>query len=86
MSHAEDWEREVAAYHEAGHAIIRLALGFKTKSPHDDPLRGISLDTDGSDRTRLRLERAIKISYAGPSRRKKSQRASVAELPWKGRF
>jgi hypothetical protein len=75
MNHTDDWQREVTAYHQAGHAVIRYLLGFEPKSvkmstindeKFGDPLRGIKLDTDGSDRARLRLEKAIKISYAGP--------------------
>lgn len=79
MSHQEDWQREVTAYHVAGHAVIRYELGFEPKSvklsrsteQYTDPLRGIKLDTDGSDRARQRLEKAIKISYAGPLAQRK---------------
>lgn len=67
------------AYHEAGHAVIAHAFGTRPKLatiiPHKDslgrvehrsPLRGIRLDLDGSDRARLRAERAIMICLAGP--------------------
>lgn len=84
MSHTDDWQREATAYHEAGHAVIRYLLAFEPKSvtisttgtaqrvaKYGDPLRGIKLDTDGSARARLRLEKAIRISYAGPLAEKK---------------
>jgi hypothetical protein len=80
MNDTDDWQREVTAYHLAGHAVIRCLLGFEAKSvkisaindeKFGDPLRGIKLDTDGSDRARLRLEKAIKISYAGPLAQRK---------------
>ena len=69
----------LAAYHEAGHAVAAYLLGSKPRpisiaTLGDDlglgegppPLRGMKLDSDGSDRARLRLERAIIISLAGP--------------------
>jgi hypothetical protein len=78
MNHTGPFLREVAAYHEAGHVVIRHVLGFTleptTSAPaldanddvqYADPLRGIELGTDGSDEARLRLEKAIQISYAG---------------------
>ena len=84
MSHPDDWQREATAYHEAGHAVVRYLLAFEPKSvtisstrnaqnaaKYGDPLRGIRLDTDGSGRARLRLEKAIRISYAGPLAEKK---------------
>jgi|SRR5580704_4334326 hypothetical protein len=84
MSHPDDWQREATAYHEAGHAVVRYLLAFEPKSvtisstrnaqnaaKYGDPLRGIRLDTDGSGRAGMRLEKAIRISYAGPLAEKK---------------
>src|ERR1700722_14596821 len=84
MSHPDDWQRAATAYHEAGHAVVRYLLAFEPKSvtistasntqraaKYGDPLHGIKLDTDGSARARLRLEKAIRISYAGPLAEKK---------------
>jgi hypothetical protein len=84
MSHPDDWQRVATAYHEAGHAVIRYLLAFEPKSvtisttsnaqrpaKHGDPLHGIKLVSDGSARARLRLEKAIRISYAGPLAEKK---------------
>jgi hypothetical protein len=72
-------QRKATAYHEAGHAVVALFLGYKPRSAtiipavdfhgqvkHDSPLRGIKLDIDDSDRARLRVERAIMICFAGP--------------------
>jgi hypothetical protein len=70
---------EATAYHEAGHAVIAHALGYKPHSVtvvptvdfhghavHSNPLYGIQLDIDGSDGARLRAEKAIVICFAGP--------------------
>ena len=67
------------AYHEAGHAVAAFHLGIKGKSvsiepiedsaghfQHANPLQGIQLDVDGSDRARLRVERLVKVCFAGP--------------------
>jgi ATP-dependent Zn protease len=69
-----------SAYHEAGHAFmawrLRLAIMRITVVPkgdtsgltvHSNPLRGISLEWDDSDRARMRTERAIKVCLAGPA-------------------
>jgi hypothetical protein len=69
----------MTAHHEAGHAVVASALGYKpmsatiipTREDHGwvkypNPLRGIQLDIDGSDKARLRAERLIKICLAGP--------------------
>lgn len=66
------------AYHEAGHGVVAWRLGFKVRRvtiepgkdhdgfvEHDSPLRGVRLDIDGSDRARLRAEKAIMICLAG---------------------
>jgi hypothetical protein len=72
MTHSDEWQRKATAHHEAGHAVIRYLLNFELKpttvanTSNEQPLRGIKLDTDGSDRARLRLEKAIRISFAGP--------------------
>jgi hypothetical protein len=67
------------AFHEAGHAVIAWSLGLKVHSAtivpapgihggveHANPLRGIHLDYDGSDRARRRAEIAIIVCLAGP--------------------
>jgi hypothetical protein len=67
------------AYHEAGHAVAAWSLGAGPRAvtivphgadqgqvTHEDPLSGIQLDFDGSDRARTRAERAIMICLAGP--------------------
>jgi ATP-dependent Zn protease len=68
------------ALHEAGHAVIARSLGLKVHSAtivpapgidgkveHANPLRGIHLDYDGSDRARRRAEIAIIVCLAGPA-------------------
>lgn len=72
--------REATAYHEAGHAVaawayklpvrrisIRPEGDAKGVAVHRNPLAGIRLDIDGSDRARLRAEKAILICLAGPA-------------------
>jgi hypothetical protein len=72
-------QAEATAYHEAGHAVIAYFLGYKpefvTIIPtvdsaghiiHPNPLHGIQLDIDDSSETRLRVESAITICFAGP--------------------
>lgn len=67
------------AVHEAGHVVAAQngRLKIRTVSivasgdaagqvEHESPLRGIRLDVDGSDRARLKAERAIIICLAGP--------------------
>jgi len=80
LNHQQAFQREVVAYHQAGHVVIAFFLGYKPKSvaivpAHDsdypNPLRGLQLDSDGSDRARLTLERAIQICLAGPRAQKK---------------
>jgi len=76
------------AFHEAGHAVIARSLGLKIHSAtivpvtgihgrveHANPLRGIHLDYDGSDRAHRRAETAIIVCLAGPAaqRRHKPQ-------------
>jgi hypothetical protein len=81
--------REANAHHEAGHAVIAYALGYKPTSATivpsrsvrgivslPNPLRGIKLDIDGSDRARLRGERAIQICLAGPLAQRHYRRSS----------
>jgi hypothetical protein len=88
--------REATAYHEAGHAVIALRVGFGPSSAtiiptrdshgsvvHANPLRGINMEIDGSDRARLRVERAIKICLAGPLAQKRFKPHSYRR--WHGR-
>ena len=65
--------REATAYHEAGHAVVAWRLGHRPDmvtivatgefggagQACDAHFPGFSLDFDGSDRARLRIERAI---------------------------
>jgi hypothetical protein len=68
------------AFHEAGHTVAawhnRLKIHRATIVPasdlrghvtHANPLRGVHLDYDGSNRARLRAEAAIIVSLAGPA-------------------
>lgn len=70
---------EAIAYHEAGHAIACLALGFKFKyvtvieNKESNSLGHVLLeklkfhsDFDISDKTRLKVEKYIAICLAGP--------------------
>jgi hypothetical protein len=67
------------AFHEAGHVAAAWRHGLKVHSVtivptpefrghiwHANPLRGIHLDYDGSDRARLRAEVGIIVCLAGP--------------------
>lgn len=78
-----------SAYHEAGHAVIAYMFGYKPQAAtiiptidtagsvsHPNPLRGIRLDIDGSDRARLRVEKAIIICLAGPLAQRHHNRRS----------
>ena len=69
---------EAMAYHEAAHAVVAHALGVKLKSativppavqggelPHRSPLRGLKLEIDGTERTRLDAQHAIAVCLAG---------------------
>jgi hypothetical protein len=84
------------AFHEAGHIVIGWRLGFKPHSVtiapssdydgqavHDNPLHGIRLEFDGSDRARLRGEKAIKICLAGPLAQRRHAPRSLRR--WQGR-
>ena len=70
--------REATAYHEAGHAVAAWKLGYRPiivsiaaanesvgEVRHESPFPGDSLEFDGSDLARLRVERAIIIRLAG---------------------
>lgn len=67
------------AYHEAGHAVAARILGARVDKVsivpdenysghvlHENLLRGLNLECDNSNRVRLRIERKVKISLAGP--------------------
>jgi hypothetical protein len=69
---------EATAFHEAGHAAMawreRIALksvsivpacGSSGRVFHHNPLAGIRLDCDGSNRARLRAERLVRVCFAG---------------------
>ena len=70
---------EATAFHEAGHAVMAFFEHLrvdeisivenddsKGRTRHEDPLRNIHLDIDGSNRARLRAEAAIRVALAGP--------------------
>ena len=71
---------EATAYHEAGHAVAAIEMGFKVSSVsiqpdefshgrtvHNNPLYRMNLNShEHSDRLRLRVERAVIIALAGP--------------------
>ena len=72
------------AYHEAGHAVAAWRLRLKINSvtirgtddyagltSHSNPLRGIDIEVDASDRARCRVENAIMVCMAGPVAQKK---------------
>jgi len=67
------------AYHEAGHAVVAWREGIRVNSisivpekdsqghtSHANPLRGLNLEWDDSDKVRFRMERAIMVCLAGP--------------------
>ncbi len=71
--------RTATAYHEAGHLVVAWRLGLPVHRAsiirdahahgfvqHKNPLFGIRLEMDGTDRARLRAEKAIMVSLAGP--------------------
>ena len=87
--------REATAYHEAGHAVAAWKLGYRpiivsiaaaSKSVgevrHESPFPGNSLEFDGSDLARLRVERAIIIRLAGPIAQKRYRPTSWRR--WQG--
>jgi len=89
--------RKTYAYHEAGHAVVSHFLGCKALSAtvipagasagaavHRNPLRRVQLDLYRSDRVRLRAERAIMISLAGPLAQRRYRPRSWRR--WHGRF
>lgn len=71
---------EATAYHEAGHAVAawRLGVGLRKhalsivpdgdslgRANHSNPLFGVDLEWDQSDRARLRAEKVAQICLAG---------------------
>jgi hypothetical protein len=75
-----DSARRATAFHEAGHVVAQWRNGLKLKTAtivptvdasgsaeSENPLRGIKLDIDGSDRARLRAEKWITVMLAGPT-------------------
>jgi ATP-dependent Zn protease len=83
--------RAAIAYHEAGHAIVFFLLTKKppreltivgTKDAqgqvkHSNLFRGIQLDVDNSDRSRLAAERNIMIALAGEIAQRKAFPRSI---------
>ena len=78
---AEPWREAICRlrFFEAGHVVVawkhglkvhRVTIvptpGFRGHIWHANPLRGIHLDYDGSDRARLRAEVGIIVCLAGP--------------------
>jgi hypothetical protein len=74
----------VSAHHEAGHAVVawreKIAIRSISIVPdeatfgrvrHQNPLSGIRLDCDGSNRARLRAEKIIRMCLAGPAAQRK---------------
>jgi ATP-dependent Zn protease len=72
------------AFHEAGHVVAAHTEGMPIRKAtiiperdesghvlHVGPLRGVKLDSNGSDRARLRAESAIIIFLAGRAAQKK---------------
>ncbi len=72
-------QKRATAYHESGHAVMCWLNGVRLKSVTIDPdedyvgfcrhekiIRGRFPETDNSDRMRLKLERHVMISAAGP--------------------
>jgi ATP-dependent Zn protease len=81
--------REATAYHEAGHAVAAWCLGYRPATAsilagddsagqvrHESPFPGINFEFDGSDWTRLKIERAIMICLAGPIAQRRHRRTS----------
>jgi hypothetical protein len=75
-----DTALRATAFHEAGHAVAAWSRGIKVTSAtvvpagrflgqvtHVNPLRGVRLDCDGSDRARRRAEADIVVLLAGPA-------------------
>jgi len=82
---------EATAYHEAGHAVAAIEMGFKVSSVsiqpdefshgrtvHNNPLYRMNLNShDHSDRLRLRVERAVIIALAGPEAQQRFNPRSI---------
>ena len=77
------------AHHEAGHAVaarreririrglsIEPAEAFAGAIRIQDPLRGVDLDIEYSDRARLRMERAVRVCLAGGVAQREHSRRS----------
>ena len=85
MKKPTDRQRHVAAYHEAGHAVVAIGLGAKVKSVS---IAGKSVSIAGGGgitdvrygRGEMREERAILIMLAGPY----AQRRYAPRSSWRG--
>lgn len=88
-------QRKATAYHEAGHAVAAHHCGVRVRTTtieaqgdtsgqveHTNPIHGIRIDFDKSDRTRLRVERLIIVCLAGPSAQTKFH--SLSWRHWHG--
>jgi hypothetical protein len=75
----KDQQRRFIAFHEAGHVAAAWEHGIRVNTvtiistddahghvKHQNPLRGINIEVDGSDRARIRAERLAAVCLAGP--------------------
>ena len=83
--------KSAIAYHEAGHVVVGWHLGVRMRHAtilptldadghvvqENDPLRGIQLDFDGSDRARIKAEKLVQMLLAGHEAQKRYSRRST---------